>query len=135
MKRYLIVLAMLYVMAGTAMGTMWLYDDPAFFQVGSSIENAALKSAESADTPSAQIVGTPYYPLLGQGFYKDAIPFKLTNNADAIQIGSKGPGNAAPVSLTFGGHLENNLRYAQSKSSLKIGPQGSWTTLNTPGAM
>jgi len=87
MMKYIIPIAMLFMLAGTALGTMWLYDDPAFFQVGSSIENAALKSAESADTPSAQIVGTPYYPLLGQGFYKDAIPFRFTTNANAIQIG------------------------------------------------
>ena len=31
--------------------------------------------------------------------------------------------------------MENNLKYAQTKSSLRVGPHGSWTTLNTPGAL
>jgi hypothetical protein len=130
MMKILIPLAMLFIMAGSALGTMWLYTDPTFFQMGTPLQNASLMQA---NVPNLQIAGAPYFPLLGQGFYKDAIPVRLTNSTNTIQIGIKGPVAMAPVSITFGGHTENNLKYAQSKSSLRIGQTGSWTTLNTPG--
>jgi hypothetical protein len=120
MMKILIPLAMLFIMAGSALGTMWLYTDPTFFQTGTPVQNASLMLANA---PNLEIVGAPYIPLLGQDFYKDAIP-----------IGSKRPSAIAPVSVTFGGHMEDNLKYAQTKSSLRIGQPGSWTTLNTPGA-
>jgi len=129
--KFLIPLAMLFIMAGSALGTMWLYTDPTFFQTGTPVQNSSLILAK---VPNLQFAGAPYIPLLGQGFYKDAIPVRLTNNTNTIQIGSKGPGAIAPVSVTFGGHMEDNLKYAETKSSLRIGQPGSWTTLNTPGA-
>lgn len=117
-------------MAGSAFGTMWLYNDPTFFQMGTPLQNASLKPT---NVPNLEFAGAPHFPLLGQGFYKDAIPVSLTNNTNIIQIGSKGPSTMPPVSVTFGGHLEDNMKYAQSKSSLRVGQPGSWTTLNTPG--
>jgi hypothetical protein len=132
MMKFLIPLVMLFIMAGSALGTMWLYTDPTFFQTGTPVQNASLMRA---NVPNLEIVGAPYIPLLGQGFYKDAIPVRLTNNTNTIQIGSKGPSAMAPVSVTFGGHTEDNLKYAQSRSSLRIGQPGSWTTLNTPGTL
>ena len=97
--------------------------------MGTPLQSASIRPN---NVPNLEIVGAPYIPLLGQGFYKDAIPVRLTNNTNTIQIGSKGLGAMAPVSITFGGHTENNLKYAQTKSSLRIGQPGSWTTLNTP---
>ena len=132
MMKFLIPFVMLFIMAGSALGTMWLYTDPTFFQMGTPVQNASLMPA---NVPNLEIVGLPYIPLLGQGFYKDAIPVRLTNNTNTIQIGSKGLSAMAPVSVTFGGHTEDNLKYAQSRSSLRIGQPGSWTTLNTPGAL
>lgn len=132
MKKYIIPIALLFIMAGSAFGTMWLYTDPTFFQMGIPLQNASIRPN---NVPNLEIVGAPYIPLLGQGFYKDAIPVRLTNDTNTIQIGSKGLGAMAPVSITFGGHTENNLKYAQTKSSLRIGLPGSWTTVNTPGTL
>jgi hypothetical protein len=132
MMKHLIPIAMLFLLAGTCWGTMWLYDDPAFMQLGSSLQTASFRPANVA---LLEIVNAPYFPLLGQGFYNDAIPLQLGNASNVIQIGSKGSTAASPIPITFGGHLEDNLRYAQSKSSLRIGQQGTWNTINTPGVL
>jgi hypothetical protein len=131
MMKYVIPLAMLFIMVGSAFGTMWLYTDPTFFQMGTPLQNAPLKST---NVPNLEIVGAPHFPLLGQGFYKDAIPVSFANNTNTIQIGSMGQSSMAPVSVTFGGHLEDNLKYAENRSSLRVGRTGFWTTINTPGA-
>ena len=132
MMKYIIPIAMLFMLAGTALGTMWLYDDPAFFQIGSQAQVASYKPANISPF---EIINSPYFPLLGQGFYFNAIPVKLSNSTDAIQIGSSGNIALSPTPVTFGGHLENNLKYAMGKSSLRIGQQGSWTTLNALGVL
>jgi len=132
MMKYLIPIAILFIMAGSAIGTMWLYNDPTFFQMGTPTHSAIFKPA---NTPALEIVDAPYFPLLGEGFYNDAIPVSFANKTSTIYISSKSPSAHPPASVTFGGHLENNMKYAQSKSSLKVGPQGSWTTLNTSGAL
>jgi hypothetical protein len=123
---------MLFMLAGTALGTMWLYDDPAFFQIGSEAQMASFKHMNISHF---EIINAPYFPLLGQGFYFNAIPVKLSNSTDAIQIGSKGNMALPPVQVTFGGHLENNMKYAMGKSSLRIGQQGSWANINAPGVL
>jgi len=132
MMKYTIVLAVLLMLAGTGLATMWTYDDPMFFQTNYPAKAATFTAA---DTSILQILDSPYFPLLGQSFYHNAIPIKLSNNTNAIQIGSKAPASMSIAPVTFGGHLEDNLKYAQSKSSLKIGSQGSWGTLNTPGVL
>ena len=132
MMKYTIAIAVLLMLAGTGLATMWLYDDPMFFQMSYPSQAASFKPA---DMSILEILDTPYFPLLGQSFYTNAIPVKLTNNTNAVQIGSIGSGSLSPIPVTFGGHLENNLKYAQSKSSLRIGQQGSWSTLNAPGVL
>lgn len=132
MMKYIIPIAMLFMLAGTALGTMWLYDDPAFFQIGSEAQVASFKPANISPF---EIINAPYFPLLGQGFYFNAIPVKLSNSSDAIQIGSVGNTALFPIPVTFGGHLENNIKYAMGKSSMRIGQQGSWATLNAPGML
>jgi hypothetical protein len=132
MMKYTIALAVLLMLAGTGLATMWLYDDPMFFQ---SNYPAKVGTFKAADMSILEIVDSPYFPLLGQGFYTSAIPVKLSNNTNTIQIGSKASSSMSPVQVTFGGHLEDNLKYAQSKSSLRIGSQGSWGALNTPGVL
>jgi hypothetical protein len=132
MRKYAIAVAVLLMLAGSGLATMWLYDDPMFFQMSYPAQAAFFKPAHIS---ILEILDAPYFPLLGQSFYSNAIPVKLSNNTNTIQIGSKGPGSMSPISVTFGGHLENNLKYAQSKSSLRIGAQGSWSTLNAPGAL
>lgn len=132
MMKYAIAVAVLLMLAGTGLATMWLYDDPMFFQMSYPVQSASFKAA---DISILEILDAPYFPLLGQSFYTNAIPVKLSNNTNTIQIGSKAPASMSPVQVTFGGHLENNLKYAQSKSSLRIGTQGSWSNLNTPGVL
>lgn len=132
MMRYAIAVAMLLALTATGMATMWTYDDPMFFQMGSSTVRGAFMPA---DISILEIVDAPYFPLLGQSFYTDAIPLKLTNNTNTVQIGSNGAGALSTAPVTFGGHLENNLKYAQSHSSLRIGAQGTWNTMNTPGLL
>lgn len=132
MMKYLIPMAIVFVLAGSALGTMWLNNDPTFFQMGTPAQSTSFKPA---NMPVLEIIDAPFFPLLGQGFYKDAMPVNLTNKTSTIQIGSQSPSAHPPLSVTFGGHLEKNLKYAQSKSSLRISPEGSWMTLNTPGSI
>ncbi|MCX6672246.1 MAG: hypothetical protein NTY37_00490 [Methanothrix sp.] len=132
MMKYTIAVAVLLMLAGSGLATMWLYDDPMFFQMSYPSQVASFKPA---DISILEILDAPYFPLLGQSFYSDAIPVKLRNNTNTVQIGSKAPGSMSPISVTFGGHLEDNMKYAQSKSSLRIGSQGSWSTLNVPGVL
>ncbi|MCX6676923.1 MAG: hypothetical protein NTU95_03125 [Methanothrix sp.] len=132
MMKYAIAVAVLLMLAGTGLATMWLYDDPMFFQMNYPAKAASFKAA---DISILEILDAPYFPLLGQSFYSSAIPVKLSNSTNTVQIGSKAPGSMSPTPVTFGGHLENNLKYAQSKSSLRIGSQGSWSALNVPGAL
>ena len=132
MMKYTILVAVLLMLAGTGLATMWLYDDPMLFQTSYPSHVASFKPAGIS---ILEIIDAPYFPLLGQSFYTNAIPVKLSNNTNTIQIGSRSSGSMSPISVTFGGHLEDNMMYAQSKSSLRIGKQGSWSTLNVPGAL
>ena len=132
MIKYTVAIAMLLMLAGTGLATMWLYDDPQFFQMNYPLQVASFKPA---DISILEILDAPYFPLLGQSFYNNALPVKLSNNTNTVQIGSQGPSSMSPVSVTFGGHLEDNLKYAQSKSSLRIGQDGSWGTFNVPGVL
>ena len=56
MMKFLIPLVMLFIMAGSALGTMWLYTDPTFFQTGTPVQNASLMRA---NVPNLEIVGAP----------------------------------------------------------------------------
>jgi len=132
MMKYIISVAVLLMLAGTGLATMWIYDDPMFFQMGYTSQAASFKPA---DISILEILDAPYFPLLGQSFYSNAIPVKLSNNTNTVQIGSRAPGSISPIPVTFGGHLENNLKYAQGKSSLRIGSQGSWSNINAPGLL
>ncbi len=87
MMRYAIPIALLFMLAGTALGTMWLYDDPTFFQTGGQSQ---LGSFTPANISILEIIDAPYFPLLGQSFYKNAIPVQVSNSSNTIQIGSKG---------------------------------------------
>jgi hypothetical protein len=132
MMKYAIAVAVLLMLAGTGLATMWLYDDPMLFQMSYPSQAASFKPA---DISILEIIDAPYFPLLGQGFYSNAIPVELSNNTNAVQIGGKGSVSNFPASITFGGHLENNLKYAQSKSSLRVGEQGFWNTITAQGVL
>ncbi len=125
-------LAVLLMLAGTSLATIWFYDDPMPFQM-SYLSQAA--SVKPADTSILEIIDAPYFPLLCQSFYSNVILVELSNNTNTVQTGSKGSRYRSLTSITFGEHLENNLKYAQSKSSLRIDDQGFWSTLTIPGLL
>jgi len=116
------------MLSTSAMATMWTYHDPLLFQAG--YPNPI---SRPADISLLEIVKAPYFPLLGQSFYSNAIPVNLTNRTNTVMIGSKGAGGLGAIPVTFGEHLEDNLRYARGRSSLRIGGEGSWNSLNAPG--
>ncbi len=128
MANHIALLAALLMLSTSAMATMWSYHDPMIFQTGYSNP-----ISRSADISLMEIVKSPYFPLLGQSFYSNALPVNLSNSSNTIQIGSKGAGTLGPIPVTFGGHLEDNLRYAQGRSSLRIGGEGSWSSLSAQG--
>ena len=128
MANHIALLAVLLMLSTSAMATMWSYHDPMIFQTGYSNP-----ISRSADISLMEIVKSPYFPLLGQSFYSNALPVNLSNSSNTIQIGSKGAGTLGPIPVTFGGHLEDNLRYAQGRSSLRIGGEGSWSSLSAQG--
>ncbi len=57
MTKYLIPVAILFILAGSALGTMWLHDDPSFFQMGTPMQSATFKPA---DMPALEIVDAPF---------------------------------------------------------------------------
>ena len=128
MANHIALLAVLLMLSTSAMATMWSYHDPMIFQTGYSNP-----ISRSADISLMEIVKSPYFPLLGQSFYSNALPVNLSNSSNTIQIGSKGAGTLGPIPVTFGGHLEDNMRYAQGRSSLRIGGEGSWSSLSAQG--
>jgi hypothetical protein len=128
MMKYLIPIAMLLILGTTASGTMWLYNAD-FFMLGPQPSAASFKPASLSPF---EIINAPFFPLLGEGFYTDPIPLQLRNATTAVEITST-KSTAYPVMATFSGNFENNLKYAQSKSSMRIGEGGSWNSLNVPG--
>ena len=129
MIKYLIASAVLLMLTGAALGTMWLYVDPLSFPI--SPYQSAETGFNLTDTALTKIAGFTYYTTLGEDFYKRAIPVNYTNATNSVMISSTANGTASFLtSPTFGGHKENNLLYAQSKSSFRVGGQGSWRNLS-----
>jgi hypothetical protein len=110
---------MLLILAGTALGTIWLYDDPAFLQLNSPAQDATFNPGKISPF---EIIDAPYFPLLRNG------------TSDTVQIFDNRNSTSSPIQVTFGGNLENNLNYAMTKSSIRIGQKGTWNSLNVPGA-
>jgi hypothetical protein len=129
MMKYLIPIAMLLILGTTASGTMWLYNAD-FFMLGPQSSAASFKPASLSPF---EIINAPFFPLLGEGFNTDPIPLQLRNATTSVEITSTGKSTAGPVLATFNGHLENNLKYAVDKSSVRVGKGGSWNSLNVPG--
>jgi len=129
MIRYIVSTAMLLMLAGTTFGTMWLYDDPVSFPI--SPYQSANAGFNLTGTALAKIAGFTYYSTLGEDFYLRAIPVNYSNATNSVMITSGKKGTASFLTApTFDGHAENNLIYAQGKSSFRVGGQGSWTTLS-----
>lgn len=136
--KILIPIAMLLVFAGLASGTMWLYTDPTFFAglpssttpYSFNYQSGVLGSFSASDLTPFEILNSPIFPMLGHGFTLNTSQ-KAQSTSPVVALGSSGKINIEPQ-MTFSGALENNLKYAQSKSSLRVGQGGSWSNLNTP---
>jgi hypothetical protein len=118
---------MLLILGTTASGTMWLTT------LTSSCLVLSSTASQAASLSPFEIINAPFFPLLGEGFYTDPIPMQLRNATTSVEITSTGKSTADPVLATFSGHMENNLKYAQSKSSVRIGESGGWNSLDVPG--
>ncbi len=129
MMKYLLAVGMLMILAGTTTGTMWLYNED-FLMLGPQPSSSSFTPANI--TPF-EIINAPFFPLLGESFYKNSLPVQVKSSANTVEIGSTGAKPMAPVRITFSGNPENNLKYAEQKSSLRVGGSGSWTNLNVPG--
>src|SRR5690606_13624814 len=115
MIKYLVSAAMLFMLAGTAFGTMWLYDDPVSFPI--SPYQSANTGFNLTDTALTKIAGFSFYSTLGEDFYMRAIPVNYSNATNSVMIGSAQKGTASfMTSPTFDGHAETNLLYAKGKS-------------------
>lgn len=131
MTKYLIALTMLFVLAGTAGATMWLYDDPMFFNQFGNRYTAS--SVQPVSLALSDIIQAPFYPLLGETFYKNALPVQMRNTSQTLQIGTTTKPSSVPITVTFSGNLENNLVYASSRSSLRVADGGNWQALRPSG--
>lgn len=131
MMKYLITTAMLLILGGTTSGTMWLYNED-FLMLGPQLSASSFMPQNL--TPF-EIINAPFFPLLGESFYKNPVPVQVKGAANVVEISSTGKRTTDPVRISFSGHPENNLKYAQSKSSLRIGEGGSWTSLSVPGVV
>jgi hypothetical protein len=144
MTRYLIPIAILFMLAGMASATMWLYTDPTFFTmeaqsntadyqlsyVGSGFSSNEMGTFKPANMSPFEIINAPFFPLISGGLGITLTPSQ--NTTRPVEIRSTGSLDSTPPQLTFSGGMEDNLRYAQSKSSIKIGQSGSWTNLDNP---
>jgi hypothetical protein len=147
MTRYIISIAILFMLiglAGMASATMWLYTDPTFFTmgaqsntanyqfsyVGSNFGSNEIGTFKPANMTPFEIINAPFFPLLSGGF--GITPTQSQNTARPVELGSTGSLDSTPPQLSFSGGMEDNLRYAQSKSSIKVGQGGSWTNLDNP---
>ena len=131
--KYLITIAILSAIATTVSGTMWENQIPDFLQMGAQSQyQFTAPIFKPAELSPFEIINAPYFPLLGEGFYTGAAPLKQTTLNPTVTINSTGKVDAIPPLMDFSGNFENNLKYAESRSSLRIGQGGSSATLNTP---
>lgn len=129
--KYLIATAILCITATAVSGTMWENQVPDFLQMGSGYQFTTPIFKPTELSPF-EIINAPYFPLLGEGFYTSAAPLQPTTLKPTVTINSTGNVDATPPFMDFSGNFENNLKYAESKSSLRIGQGSSSATLNTP---
>lgn len=129
MIKYVILAAMLLMLAGNAPGTMWLYDDPLSFPISPYYSTSS--AFNLSDTALSRSAGFQYLSTLGEDFHMHAIPVNYTNATNSIMISGKLKGTSSFLAApTYDGHAENNLFYAQDKSSFRVGSEGSWNNLN-----
>ncbi|HQF16936.1 MAG: hypothetical protein A4E45_01524 [Methanosaeta sp. PtaB.Bin039] len=80
-----------------------------------------------------------YHPLLGQTFIAKPMPLgksslsaPVRTGLQPVALGMVAKSSAIPYGQTFSQNWENNLQYAQTRSSLRIGQGSNWSTISTP---
>jgi hypothetical protein len=129
--KYLITIAILCTITMMVSGTMWENQMPDFLQIGIQFQFNAPIFKPSGLSPF-EIIKAPYFPLLGKGFYTSAAPLQSTTQKPTETINISRKVNVVPPLTDFSGNFENNLKYAESKSSLRIGQGSSSATFSTP---
>lgn len=138
--KYTIPIAMLFVFAGLASGTMWLYVDPMFFSglpssttpYSFQYQSGSVGAFKPLELSPFEIINSPFFPMLGHGFSINTSSEQNQNKSPVVSLGSTGQLDSTPPQMTFNGGMENNLKYAKSKSSIRVGQSGSWANLNPP---
>ncbi len=129
MIRHLVIIALLFMAASMASGTMWLYQEPDYLHTGIQFTTPFFKPANLSPF---EIINAPYFPLLGEGFYTSAAPVTSKSLQPTVEIKSSGKVEATPPFIEFSGNFEKNLKYAATKSSFRIGQGNGSSTLNMP---
>jgi hypothetical protein len=129
MMKHLAIIAVFLTAASIASGTMWLSQEPDYLQIGGQFTAPFFKPTNLSPF---EIINAPYFPLLGEGFYANAAPVTQKSLQPTVEIKSSGKVEMTPPFIDFTGHFENNLRYATTKSSFRIGQGSSSAALNTP---
>jgi hypothetical protein len=128
MIRYMLPVTLICLLMGIVSGTIWLNPEPYYMQLGPQYSEPFLQPKNL--TP-LEIVNSPLFPLLGQGFTPFSMPVEIQPLGPA-EVKATGTLDASPMPVTFSGELEKNLRYAQTRSSLRVGQAGNWTTMSFP---
>lgn len=139
MKRYLIPI-MITLLAGSASGNIWLNDESLYLMDTTHFMTPYFKPANMSPF---EIIDAPYFSLVGANLgsvqtTSPGQPVSLSSVAStpssAPVVIKSTPAVITPPHVDFSGNLENNLQYAESKSSLRIGRayDPSWTTLQSP---
>jgi|GEM_PF-256715 hypothetical protein len=147
MKRYLIPI-MIILLAGAASGNIWLNDESLYLMDTTHFVTPYFKPANMSPF---EIIDAPYFGLVGANLgsiqtISSEQPVSLggsettsTNSATSSTSSApvfikSTPAETAPPHVDFSGNLENNLHYAESKSSLRVGQAygAGWTNLQNP---
>jgi hypothetical protein len=129
MMKHLVIIAMLFMVASMASGTMWIAQEPDYLQIGTQFTTPFFKPTNLSPF---EIINATYFPLLGEGFYTNAAPVTSKSSQPTVEIKSNGTVQFTPPLMEFSGNLENNLKYATAKSSFRIGQGNGSATLNAP---
>ncbi len=127
MKRLIPIIITL--LAGAASGSLWLYDETLYVQDTTHFVAPYFKPMNMSPF---EIVNAPYFNLVGDNFSPKGASPVLQSTAPVTQITSKGATTPSIPPVTFSGNYENNLKYAESKSSLRVGESGSWSSVQNP---
>ena len=118
-----------------ASATMWLYQDPYFtdFMQPGSIQSSIPFNApyvKPSNMSPFEIINSPFFPLLGNGFNISTADATGAQSSSPVDVVGSASQTTSPLPITFSGNLENNLMYAQTRSSLRVGQGNDWNSIS-----